>query len=83
MIEECNFKSKIRHPEAAGCNLTPNSIVCPGEDNCILYQIYKNIEMDKRITISWKGGLGYADRISNAIFYLIRLSEVNSHKKEN
>ena len=32
MIEECNFKSKIRHPEAAGCNLTPNNIVCHGEE---------------------------------------------------
>jgi hypothetical protein len=52
MIEECNFKSKIRHPEAAGCNLTPNDIICPSEENCILYQIYKNIEMDKRITTS-------------------------------
>ena len=55
MIEECNFKSKIRHPEAAGCNLTPNDIICPGEENCILYQIYKN---DKWMTIAWKGGLG-------------------------
>jgi len=61
MIEECNFKSKIRHPEAAGCNLTPNSIVCLGEENCILYQIYKNIEMDKWITISWKDGYEIVD----------------------
>jgi len=52
MIGKCNFKSKIRHPEAAGCNLTPNDIICPGEENCILYQIYKNIEMDKQITIA-------------------------------
>jgi len=43
MIEKCNFKSKIRHPEAPGCNLTPNDVVCPGEENCILYQIYKNV----------------------------------------
>lgn len=26
MIENCNFKSKIRHPEAPGCNLTPNDV---------------------------------------------------------
>ena len=43
MIEECNFKSKIRHRDSSGCNLTPNDIVCPGEENCILYQIYKNM----------------------------------------
>ncbi len=40
MIEECNFKSKIRHRTSSGCNLTPNEVVCPGEENCILYQIY-------------------------------------------
>jgi len=49
MIEECNFKSRIRHRDSPGCNLTPNDIVCSGEKNCILYQIYKNIEMDKLI----------------------------------
>ena len=42
MIEECNFKSKIRHRESHGCDLTPEDIVCPGEDNCILFQIYIN-----------------------------------------
>ncbi len=42
MIKECNFKSKIRHRDKSGCNLTPNEIICPGEKNCILYQIYKN-----------------------------------------
>ena len=47
MIEECNFKSKIRHPEAAGCHLTPNEIVCPGEEHCILYRLYKNSEQQK------------------------------------
>ena len=40
MIKECNFKSSIRHRHAPGCNLTPNDIVCPGEENCILFQIY-------------------------------------------
>lgn len=45
MIEKCNFKSKIQHHESSGCNLTPNDIVCPGEENCILYQIYKKSEM--------------------------------------
>ena len=43
MINECNFKSKIRHRTSAGCDITPNDIVCPGEENCILYQIYKNL----------------------------------------
>ena len=47
MIEECNFKSKIRHREHPGCDLTPNEIVCPGEDSCILFQIYKNTEVIK------------------------------------
>ena len=41
MIMECNFKSKIIHGDSQGCNLTPNDIVCPGEENCILFQIYK------------------------------------------
>ncbi len=49
MIEECNFKSKIRHRDSSGCNLTPNDIVCSGEKNCILYQIYKKLEMNKLI----------------------------------
>ena len=47
MIEKCNFKSKIRHPEACGCNLTPSDIVCSGEENCILYQIYKIMKTEK------------------------------------
>ena len=45
MIEKCNFKSKIRHREHSGCDLTPNDIIYPGEDNCILFQIYKNTEV--------------------------------------
>jgi hypothetical protein len=48
MIEYCNFKSKIRHPGAPGCNLTPNDDVCPGEENCILFQIYKNIKNNNK-----------------------------------
>lgn len=47
MIEECNFKSKIRHRDAPGCDLTPKDIVCPGEENCIIYRIYKNSENKK------------------------------------
>jgi hypothetical protein len=47
MIKECNFKSKIRHAESFGCDLTPTESVCPGEDKCILYQIYKHIEKQK------------------------------------
>ena len=38
MMEECNFKSKIRHLHADGCNLTPHETVCPDEENCILCQ---------------------------------------------
>ncbi len=60
MIEECNFKSKIRHRDSSGCNLTPNDIVCSGEKNCILYQIYKKLEMNKLI-ISWKDGYEIVD----------------------
>ena len=44
MLDGCNFKSKIRHGQSPGCYLTPNEIVCSGEDNCIIYQIYKNIK---------------------------------------
>jgi len=42
MITKCNFKSKIRHHESHGCDLTPDDIVCPGEEKCILFQIYYN-----------------------------------------
>jgi len=48
MIKECNFKSKIIHREKPGCNLTPNEIVCPGEENCIIYQMYKKISSGKK-----------------------------------
>ena len=44
MIKECNFKSKIRHRDFQGCQLTPPDVVCPGEDNCILFQIYVKLE---------------------------------------
>jgi len=47
MIVECNFKSKIRHRDSPGCQLTPPDVVCLGEDNCILYQAYKKLEMKK------------------------------------
>lgn len=54
MIEECNFKSKIKHRNSSGCNLTPNDIVCPGEDNCILYQTYilSTKNKDKEVILS-------------------------------
>lgn len=40
---ECNFKSKVKHHDNKhGCTLTPNEITCPGEENCVLYKIYKN-----------------------------------------
>lgn len=47
MIEECTFKSRIRHHEFPGCNLTPTEIICPGEENCILYQIYFHAVQNK------------------------------------
>jgi hypothetical protein len=47
MIEECNFKSKIRHRDKSGCDLTPTDNVCPGEECCILYQIYQTLEKQK------------------------------------
>jgi len=47
MIEECNFKLKIRHGDSPGCNLTPKDLVCPGEKNCILYEIYKKLKEDR------------------------------------
>jgi len=48
MLKECNFKSKIRHRDFPGCDLTPPDVVCPGEDECILFQIYKKIEKNKK-----------------------------------
>ena len=44
MIKKCNFKSRIRHRDYPGCNLTPSDIICPGEKNCILFQIYKKTQ---------------------------------------
>jgi len=44
LIEECNFKSRIMHRDSPGCRLTPPEVVCPGEENCILYQIYSKLE---------------------------------------
>jgi hypothetical protein len=52
MIKECNFKSKIRHGDSPGCHLTPPTVVCPGEENCILYQIYRNTEIKNGQTSS-------------------------------
>ena len=48
MIKECNFKSKIRHRSKPRCQLTPTEDVCLGEENFILYQIYKNFELSKK-----------------------------------
>ena len=47
MIKECNFKSRIRHRDYPGCNLTPAEVICPGEEKCIMYQIYKNTQNKK------------------------------------
>jgi hypothetical protein len=49
LIDECNFKSKIIHRNFSGCRLTPPDVVCPGEENCILYQVYANLENNKKI----------------------------------
>jgi hypothetical protein len=46
-MKECNLKSVVKHHETFGCNLTSSTIVCSGEENCILYQIYKNTEINK------------------------------------
>ena len=43
MIEECNFKSKIQHRDAPECNLTPNDIICPGEEKCIFIKFIKTL----------------------------------------
>jgi len=43
MIDECNFVSKVKHDGKSGCNLTSPGITCPGEENCIIFQIYKAI----------------------------------------
>ena len=47
MIKECNFK------DGNQCDLTRSyprqRIECPGEENCILYQIYKNTLIDDSI----------------------------------
>jgi hypothetical protein len=48
MIKECNFKSKIRHRDYPGCRLTPPDVVCPGEENCILFQIYVKLEKENK-----------------------------------
>ena len=45
MIKKCNFKSKIRHRDSPDCRLTPPEVVYLGEENCVLYQIYKKLEM--------------------------------------
>ena len=41
MIKECNFKI-ISKPDM--CELMKYS-PCPGEDNCILYQIYEKLDI--------------------------------------
>jgi len=57
MIKKCNFKQEyelVGYPNRCRCELTSRynsfdkeqlsvNVECPGEDNCILYQIYKQI----------------------------------------
>ena len=53
MIKECNFKAKDISIELVSrvdydiCALVSDKWRCPGEDNCILYQIYKSLQPDK------------------------------------
>ena len=42
MIEECNFKFENYYKDLC-CKLTQNSRSCVGEDECILFQIYKHL----------------------------------------
>jgi len=51
-MEECDFKSKIRHHEATGCNLTSNSIAYHSKEKCFLYQVNNNIGTDTQEIIS-------------------------------
>ena len=37
MIKKCNFKNIDN-----GCSIKDDEFVCSGEENCILYQTYKN-----------------------------------------
>ena len=57
MIKECNFKSRIMHRDSLGCRLTPPDVVCLGEENCILYQIYKNTDCRRNQTHENPGGV--------------------------
>jgi len=54
MIKECNFKWKLEFGEQEEfCALySGGDNTCPGEDNCILYQIYKNIDSKTRYHVS-------------------------------
>jgi len=44
MIKECNFKSKVKHHDSLGCDLTPSQTTCPGEEHCVLYRTYYHLE---------------------------------------
>jgi len=47
MMEECNFKSSVKHSRSFGCDLTPNQIACPGEKK--LYSLSKLPERNRHI----------------------------------
>ena len=54
MIEKCNFKSKIRHRDSPGCRLTPPDVVCPDEEDGVLYQIYQNTRRkSEHFSLEW------------------------------
>jgi hypothetical protein len=44
-MKECNFKQGKINKAGPFCYITKGN--CSGEDNCILYQIYKNIGINK------------------------------------
>jgi len=47
-MNECNFRSKVQIRGQFCCQLTPKEMTCCGEDNCILFQIYKNLDKNNK-----------------------------------
>ena len=48
MIEECNFKDKLIQYDEPTYDCVISKYLCCGEDNCILYQIYKQQNRKKQ-----------------------------------
>jgi len=49
MIKECNFKYESRRTSNPICGL--GRVSCLGEDNCILYQIYKETYVVREVRL--------------------------------